>query len=255
MGTLSTIIIISVIIFACVVGVTIIQRREQEKARIRQEVAKYRYRANETANILSNFSTTPIGAESRTLMLKYIQLNLAQAIKLAPGDSALKNNLASVTQQIANVSSKVDSQRLVIPRDPAQLNQLIQQLLKLGKYLLRFKAIKSLDSNLISVAVKKISLLTSEAKICAHIQQGQNSLASHNYVKAQSNFQTAQQMLDRFDSKNSRLLALETELKELINLTPSQAANKTLSLDTQEQTTNELEDSQKDDIFGPKKKW
>ncbi len=257
MGTLTTIIIISVIIVICVAGITIIQKREQEKARIRQLIAKYRYRANETANILSNFAKTPIGTEARSLMLSYIQLNLAQAVKLAPDDGNLNSSLETIKEQAKNPSSPVDSQRLVIPTDPTQLSLLISQLSKLGKYLLRFKAVPSLDSNQIAVAVSKLSLLISEAKICAYIQQGQSALAKHDYVRAQGLFQTAQQMLDKFTNKNSRLTALETELQELINLTPSQAANKTLSLEETPQESEQKADSSPEvtDIFGPKKKW
>lgn len=255
MGSFSTIIVIVVVIGMCIAGISIIQRREQEKARIRQQVSKFRYRANETGSILSNFSKIPIGAESRSLMLKYIQLNLQQGLKLMPHDLSLQNNLKSVTEQMSNAGSSVDSQRLLIPKDIGQLGQLIQQLTKLGKYLLRFKNIKAMDSNLVSVAVSKISLLIAEAKICAYIQQGQNHLAKHDYVLAQSNFQTAQQMLAKFSNKNSRLIALENDVRELVNSTPSQAAAKKLNMNGEQHQGSESGDQQKDDIFGPKKKW
>ncbi len=251
MGTLPTIIIISVVIAICVVGITIIQRREQEKARIRQLVSKYRYRANETANILSNFASIPIGMEARTVMLNYVILNLKQAAKLAPNDANLKSSLDTVTQQAANTNSPVDSQRLNIPRDPTQLNQLISQLSKLGKYLLRFKTVAALDGNMVAVAVNKLSLLISEAKICAYIQQGQTALTKHDYVRSQSLFQTAQKMLNKFSNKNSRLESLEQELQELIKSTPVEAASKPLSIEPEEKASEE--DST--DIFGPKKKW
>ncbi len=251
MGTLSTIIIISVVIVICVVGVTIIQRREQEKARIRQLVSKYRFRANETANILSNFASIPIGAEARMLMLNYIILNLNQAVKLAPNDQNLQSSIETASQQATNASSPVDSQRLNIPKDPTQLTQLISQLSKLGKYLTRFKAIPALDGNMVAIAVSKLSLLISEAKICAYIQQGQNCLAKHDYVRSQSLFQTAQQMLNKFSNKNARLETLEQELQELIKSTPMQAATKTLSIEPEEKAPEE----ESTDIFGPKKKW
>lgn len=251
MGTLSTIIIISVVILVCVVGVTIIQRREQEKARIRQLVSKYRYRANETANILSNFANTPIGLEARMLMLNYIILNLKQALKLIPNDANLQTSIENLTLQASNASSPIDSQRLNIPKDPNQLAQLISQLSKLGKYLTRFKAIPALDENMVAIAVSKLSLLISEAKICAYIQQGQNSLATHDYVRSQGLFQTAQQMLNKFTKKNSRLETLEQELQALIKATPMEAANRTLSIENEEKGTEE----ESADIFGPKKKW
>ncbi|MBV1908571.1 MAG: hypothetical protein KUG78_04575 [Kangiellaceae bacterium] len=239
-------------------GISIVQKREQQRARIRQEVAKYKYRANETANILSNFSAVPIGTESRSLMLKYILLNLNQASKLAPTDAMLRKNLLTIEEQSNNPASSVDSQKLKIPRDQQQLNHLIQQLSKLGKYLIKFKSIKAMDSTMISASVGKISALISEAKICAYIQQGRSALASHDYVRAQRFFQTAQQMLNKIANKNSRLISLEAELKELTSLKPSEAASKKLSIDAEvdnkEYHENGEKDS-KDDIFGPKKKW
>ena len=65
MESFSTLLIIFVVLIASVGGITVIQRREQAKAKLRQQVAKYRYRANETANILENFSKIPIGEEAR----------------------------------------------------------------------------------------------------------------------------------------------------------------------------------------------
>jgi hypothetical protein len=253
MGSLTTIIIIAIILVASVAGISVIQKREQAKALLRQQIAKYRYRANETASILENFANIPIGAEARQLMLHYTKLNLSAAKKLAPTDPIIARNLSSVEQQLKAPQSNIDKQRLNIPKNVQQLNLLIKHLSRLGKYLLRFKSIKSMPSNLVPVAVNKIMLLISEAKICAYIQQGQRNLSEHNYVNAQRNFQISQQMLDKFKNKNSRLIALEKELKELINLSPSQAANKSLSIDSDE--SMEKQSGQEDSIFGPKKKW
>jgi len=252
MGSFSIIIVIAFVLVASVLGIAIIQKREQAKAKLRQQIAQYRYRANETGSILENFSAIPIGAETRGLLLQYIQLNLSAASRLAPTDSLIARNLSSIKEQLKNPQSNVDKQRLSIPKDSQQLNLLIKQLSKLGNYILRFKTIKAMSVDKVPVSVNKIMLLISEAKICAYIQQGQRSLAEHNYVNAQRHFQIAQQMLDKFKNKNSRLVSLEAELKELVNLTPQQAANKSLSIDTEESESAEAE---QDNIFGPKKKW
>lgn len=247
---MSTIIIIAVVLIASVMGIATIQRREQAKAKLRQQVGKYRYRANEAGSILDNFGKIPIGNESRLLLLQYIQLNLSAAVKLMPSDAMLVNNLNSIKQQLQNPESAVDKQKLTIPKDPQQLSILIKQLSKLGNYLLKFKAIKAMNAALVPVAVNKIMLLISEAKICAYIQQGQKALAEHIYVNAQRHFQVAQKMLDKFPKKNSRLSALESELKELVSSTPKKAAKTNLSVDNVQDVENDT-----DNIFGPKKKW
>ncbi len=252
MESFSTILIIFAVLVVSVVGLAVIQKREQAKARLRQQVAKYRYRANETANILDNFSNIPIGEGARRLLLQYIQLNLSAANNLAPSDPLIARNLASVKQQMQNTQSDVDKQRLAIPPDLEQLRVLIKHLSRLGKYLMQFKKIRSMNSPLILPAVNKIMLLISEAKICAYIQQAKTALLQHNYVNAQRDFQIAQQMLNKFSQKNSRLEALEIELKKLVKSTPQEAAKRSLSIETEsEWDANE----ENDNIFGPKKKW
>lgn len=251
MDSLGTIIIIAFFLIASVAGIAVIQKREQEKAKIRQQVAKFRYRANEAGSILENFSAIPIGQEARALLLQYIFLNLKQACKLTPNDHLLNSNLENIKKQLENTESNIDKQRLNIPKDHQQLNVLISNLSKLGKYLLKFKTMKAMAVSKVPLAINKIMLLISEAKICAYIQQGQKALAEHNYVSAQRNFQVAQQMLNKFTNKNSRLTSLESELQGLVKATPKEAANKNLNLDHQE----EKETVQNDNIFGPKKKW
>ncbi len=256
MESISTLFVIVIVLVASVGGIAIIQRREQAKALLRQQIAKYRYRANETASILDNFSNIPIGEEARRLLLQYILLNLSAAQKLAPTDPMIARNLASIKQQMQNPQSNVDKQRLNIPQDFQQLSLLIKHLSRLGKYLMRFKNIKAMNVALVMPAVNKIMLLISEAKICAYIQQAKKALTEHNYVNAQRDFQIAQQMLDRFTNKNSRLEALEIELKELVNATPQEAAKKSLSIDIEnEAETNSQYEEESDNIFGPKKKW
>jgi len=253
MESLSTLIIIGIVLVICVAGITFVQQREQARAKVRQQIAKYRYKANEAANILGNFSQVPIGLEARRLLLQYIQLNLTAAKKLAPSDVLITKNLKSVNEQASNPASKIDKQRLTIPKDFQQLSILIQHLSKLGKYLTLFKNIKAMNTKLVAPAVTKITLLIFEAKICAYIQQAKSALQEHNYVNAQRGFQIAQQMLDRFPNKNTRLSALEEELQELINATPQEAAETNLSID-QEKEYNEA-DKDDDGVFVKKKKW
>lgn len=256
MESFSTILIIFTVLVGSVVGIGVIQKREQAKVKLRQQIAKYRYRANETANILENFANIPIGEEARRLLLQYIQLNLSAANTLDPNDAMIAKNLMSINQRIEKPQSNVDKQRLNIPSDFQQLGILIKHLSRLGKYLIRFKSIKAMNSTLVTPAVNKIMLLISEAKICAYIQQAKTALQSHNYVNAQRDFQIAQQMLDRFSDKNSRLEALENELKELVKATPQEAAKTELSIDSENQQAYENEnEDENDNIFGPKKKW
>ena len=252
MDSFFIIIIIGIILFASVAGIAVVQKKEQAKALIRQKIAKYKYRANEATNILDNFSSIPIGADARSLLLFYIKLNLSAARQLSPNDRQLVNNIKSINTQLENPQSKVDNKKLNIPKDFQKLNTLIKHLSKLGQYLIKFKTIKAMPAARVSPAIGRITLLISEAKICAYIQQGKKSLAEHNYVNGQRNFQTAQQMLDKYQKKDERLLTLEKELKELVKLKPSEAAKKQLSIDSEQQEHSKESD---DNIFGPKKKW
>lgn len=252
MESFSTILIIFVVLIASVAGIAVIQRREQAKAKLRQQMAKYRYRANETANILENFAAIPIGEEARRLLLQYIQLNLSAANTLDPNDPLIARNLLSINQKLENPQSNIDKQRLKIPSDFQQLSILIKHLSRLGKYMMRFKNIKAMNTTLVMPAVNKIMLLISEAKICAYIQQAKRSLQEHKYVNAQRDFQIAQQMLDRFNNKNSRLQSLEIELRDLVKASPQEAAKTNLSIEMENQQETENDD---DSIFGPKKKW
>ncbi len=252
MESFSTILVILVVLISSVAGIAVIQRREQAKAKLRQQVAQYRYRANETANILENFATIPIGEEARRLLLQYIQLNLSAANNLDPSDPLIARNLLSINQNLENPQSNIDKQRLTIPSDFQQLNILIKRLSTLGKYMMRFKDIKAMNTTLVIPAVNKIMLLISEAKICAYIQQAKTALQEQNYVSAQRDFQIAQQMLDKFSRKNSRFQALENELKDLINATPQEVAKTNLNTEIESQPKSENEG---DSIFGPKKKW
>ena len=102
MESFSTILIIFIVLIASVAGIAVIQRREQAKVKLRQQIAKYRYRANETANILENFATIPIGEEARRLLLQYIQLNLSAANNLDPNDSLISRNLLSINKKLEN---------------------------------------------------------------------------------------------------------------------------------------------------------
>jgi len=251
MDSFYTIIIIAIVLFVSVAGIGIVQKKEHAKAALRQQIAKYRYRASETVNILDNFSSIPIGEEARTLLIFYIKLNLTAAKKLAPADPILAKNLENINHQLQNPQSNVDKQRLVIPKDSQQLNILIKQLSKLGQYLLKFKSVKAMPAAKVPLAINRIMLLIAEAKICAYIQHGKKALTDHNYVNAQRNFQTAQQMLDKFTNKDARLITLESELKELANLKLNEAANKSLSIENEQNN----EDADNDNIFGPRKKW
>ena len=67
MDSLATVFIIVFVLVISIAGMTYIQRKEEAKAKIRQQIAQYRFRASEAVQILDNFSKIPIGLESRTL--------------------------------------------------------------------------------------------------------------------------------------------------------------------------------------------
>lgn len=251
MASIPTIILIVTLIFISVSVITVIQKREKARALLLQKVAQYRYRANEAANILSNFAQIPIGLESRTLLMQYIQLNLKAANQLMPSDAGITRSLNAISEQLSSPESSIDKQKLNIPKESEQLQIMVKHLSTLGKYLIKFQSIKAMKTQLIKPAIQHINTLISEAKICAFIQQGKMALQQHNYVSAQRSFQTSQQMLNRFTSKNERLKTLEIELKQLVNATPKEAAEKDLTFNNPENDSEQ----ESGNVFGPKKKW
>ncbi|MDQ7050307.1 MAG: hypothetical protein Q9M92_12545 [Enterobacterales bacterium] len=144
------------VIIASVVGISVIQRREQVKAKLAEQISKLRFRANEADRILENFANIPIGAESREILLKFIQLNLSKIQKLSPNNQAINANIASINQKLQAPSLKIDQSRLVIPKNNEQLKLLIKNLNQLASYLQKFQSITKLNQK-IPLAVNKIS--------------------------------------------------------------------------------------------------
>ncbi|TQV82901.1 hypothetical protein [Aliikangiella coralliicola] len=252
--------VILAILVVCVAAISIIQKREHEKAALRQKIAQHRYRANQASNILSNFSQQPIGPEARQILLQYCLANMKAIEKLAPGDLNAKKSIEALKQNINNPKAAADNQKLSIPSDLNLLTQQVNQLSTLAKFILKLSKTNMVTPSLSAVAVNKIMALISESKICAYIQQGKESLSKHEYVPAQRNFIMAQQMLVKVQNKNERLKTLEVELHELIKSSPTEAMNTELSFgqpgDQQQQPQHETEENgSHDDLFGPRKKW
>ncbi|WP_444998182.1 hypothetical protein [Aliikangiella sp. IMCC44359] len=253
----STIIIaILAVLFICVAIITAIQKREQQKAALRQKIAQYRYRANQASSILSNIGQLPIGIEARKVILQYSLNNLKAIRQLSPHDETNNKNIETLENHLKNPASAADKKSLVIPHDIEHLKAQINSLSKLAQYIIKLQKASGDLSGLVPVAVNRIMALIAESKICAYIQQGKSSLTKHEYVQAQRNFSTAQDMMNKIPNKNERITKLELDLQELINSTPSKAENTELLFN--ENTKEQQEDkpiTPEDNLFGPKKKW
>ncbi|MET1255338.1 hypothetical protein [Aliikangiella maris] len=249
---------ITIILIGCVAVITFIQKREEQKAALRQRISQYRYRANQASTILSNISHLPVGPETRKILIQYTLANLKAIQHLVPDDSTNNRNIDILKENLNQPASPVDSQSLNIPSDLEQLKVQINQLSKLAKYILKVRKTSGGLSGLVPQAINRIMGLISESKICAYIQQGKDSLAKHEYVQAQREFSTAQVMMAKVTNKNERLKKLEKDLLELIMSTPQKAFNTELSFDDapkQEPTEVSQDEAPDDTLFGPKKKW
>lgn len=260
MNTVLTMLMIFVVLAVCIGGLAIIQKREKEKEALRQQIAKFKYRANQASSILSSVELLPVGTETRQIILQHILGYLKAIQKLAPADLANNNNIQSVSKALESPQNPVDKQSLVIPNNPEELKLQINRLTTLAKYISKLKTAPSVSTGLIPVAIQKIMSLVSESKICAYIQQGQNALAEHKYVPAQRLFTMSQDMLDKIPNKNSRLTQLEADLQELIKSSPTEALNTDLAFneekaEEQEQAEESGIQNANDTLFGPKKKW
>ena len=253
MSTIS-IVISGIVLILCVVLIAYVHKREAEKAAMREKIAKYRFRANQATSILSNLAQLPIGVETRQALMQYALLHLTAINKLTPNDQTNNNNIQILKTQLESPQSPADNQRLIIPNDMQQLKRQISQFTNLAKFIVKIGKSPAISDQLAAASVQKIISLITESKICAYIQQGKEMLTKHDYVPAQRNFTLAQQMLANVKNKNSRLQQLETELLELIKSTPNQALDTELSLNEKAATEAEKPE-EKDDLFGPKKKW
>jgi len=251
MSSFAIIIGIVLLLFACVFVITVIQKREEEKARLRQKIAQHRYRSNQASAILSNFSQLPIGPEARQMLLQYSLANLQAIKQLNAKESNIDNSIEMIKQNLQNLRCDADSQRLTIPNDLTVLTTQVNRLSNLAKFILKINKLNICPPNLAPVAVNRIMTLISESKICAYIQQGKESLSKHEYVPAQRSFIMAQQMMHKIPEKNERIKKLEMELHELIRSSPTDALNTQLSFN---QPTGENKDEE-DALFGPRKKW
>jgi hypothetical protein len=251
MSSLSIIIVIAVVLVVCVVAITVIQKKEQEKALLRQKISQYRYRANQASNILNNFSQLPIGSEARQILMLLCLANLEAIIKLDPNDVPAQQSIETLKTNISSPQTAADTQRLKIPSDLDLMTKQISQLSTLAKFILKQHKTHKTVSKLAPVAINKIMALISESKVCAYIQQGRDSLIKHQYVPAQRSFIMAQQMMLKIKNKNDRIKQLEVELQELIKSTPAEVMNTQLSIEEPEYDTPPKEG----DLFGPRKKW
>ncbi len=256
-----TIALIIFILLLCVVLITFIHKREQERSRIRQIIAKHKYRANIAADILSNFSQLPIGINARKMLMQYIQGNYLAALKLMPSDEQIQRNLDTIQLALNNPPPVIDQQRLVIPSEFDHVKLLIGKLNTLAKFLLKIKAAKGVDPMLVNPAVSQIMGLISEAKICAYMMQGKEFSQRKEYTTARHIFLMAKTMLSKIHNKGDRLEQLENELN--LALQEIQQTDNNNKKQPELDNTNENQPDQEenestpvnDDIFGPRKKW
>ncbi len=260
MDTFSLLMVIFAFLVGAVIFIVSIQRKEQKKAAQFHQISKYKYRANESANVLSNFAKTPIGEETRKILLQVIQKNLMLAIKIQPQDKYVKERLPAVEQQLSNTVTKVDSVQLTLPTDSQQLHNLLNSLAKLSSYIIKISKINKLDLSLTNTSIAKISSLVTEVKLSAYIQQIEKGLSIKNYDFAVKRLVTTKQLIKGLKNKNKRIVALNErllKLEQLVKLSVQKA--KKLQKNQQIKQQKIASDRSKNDeisgVFGEKKKW
>ena len=260
MSSIATIMIFLAILVVSVIAISIVQKREREKAERLRQINQYRFRINNAVGALNNLSQQPIGAEARTLMLQYALAN-AHAIKKLSSDDLKNNNmLKMLNSSLENINTPADAAKLSIPADMALLTKQINQLSNLANFLHKLKKSNAISKELVPKAIANILSLISESKICAYIKQGQQSLEKNELVTAQTLFATAQEMLDKTVNKNNRLKNLDADLKKLIQGSEEHVEFLGLSDSNENHQTEEPNSAEPtaegtDGLFGPKKKW
>ncbi|PCI73531.1 MAG: hypothetical protein COB38_00245 [Gammaproteobacteria bacterium] len=256
MDTFNLLIIIFVLLVGAVIFVVNIQRKEHKKAEQFHQASKFKYRANESANILSNFAKIPIGEETRKILLQVIQKNLTYALKIQPQDKYVRERLPAVNKQLSNTNNKIDSGQLTLPADPQQLNKLLNSLTKLSSYIIKISKVNKLDMPLTKISIGKLSSLITETKLSAYIQQIKKGLATENYDFAVKQLVTTKQLIAALKTKSNRIIALQERLAKLeqeVKISYQKAKqNKKIQ---QEKISRKEPSEDVDTVFGPKKKW
>lgn len=256
METANLLIIFFILLVGAVFFIVNIQRKEQKKASLFHQASKYKYRANESANILSNFAKIPIGEETRKILLQVIQKNLTLALKINPKDTYVRDRLPVINKQLANTTNRIDSGQLIIPADHKQLDKLVNSLTKLSSYIVKISEINKLDLSLAKSSNAKILSLVTEAKLTAYIQQIKQGLATKNYDFAVKRLVTTKQLVAGIKSKSNRIISLQDRLVKLeqevkISFQRAKKLQQTQQENNQHQESIEEENT----VFGPKKKW
>ena len=256
MDTFNLLVIISALLVGAVIFVVNIQRKEHKKAEQFHQASKFKYRANESANILSNFAKIPIGEETRKILLQVIQKNLTNALKIQPQDKYIRERLPAVNKQLTNTKNKIDSSQLTIPADQQQLDKLLNSLTKLSSYIIKISKINKLDLSLTKTSIGKISSLITETKLSAYIQQVKKGLATGNHDFAVKRLITTKQLITGLKTKSNRIVALQERLAKLeqeVKISYQKAKeNKKIQ---QEKNIQEEPSEDLNSVFGPKKKW
>lgn len=216
MDSLTTILIFAVLLVVSILTITIIQKKEKEKAEIRQKISQYKYRAKQAMDILANFALIPIGLEARKVLMQYALTNLKAAEQLNPQDGINNRNIELVKTEIQTPHFPVDSESLVIPTDLEELQKKVSQFSTLSKYITQISTSPAVNQELGKIASHNIITRIFELKICAHFQQGKELLEQRNYVKAQNQFISARDLLQQLPQKNEKLTQIETELLEVM---------------------------------------
>jgi len=256
MESFNLIILIFILLAGTVLIVANIQRKEQKKAEKFHQASKYKYRANETANILSNFAKIPIGEETRKILLQVIQKNLTLALKIQPEDRYIRERLPVVNKQLTNTASKTDSGQLLVPTDSQQLDKLLNSLKKLSVYIIKISQSNKLDLPLTKSSIAKLSSLITEVKLTTYIHQIKKGLTTKNYDFAVKMLITTKQIMSGLKNKSNRIVTLQDHLTQLEQEVKISFKNAKKENSNQKNAMSYINEEAKENSgFRLKKKW
>ena len=211
----SIIIIIFGLLVASVVGSIIFTKKEQAASLRRQQVANFRYRADQAQELYDGLQTAGLEKITYQFLLQRIIANLEEAYKIDPRSPGIKVRLNSAKEALSNLENV--EFHVQMPSAMTELHGLVGRLNKLVKYLILLFQNGSISDQIYSQLMPVIqrTLLKFDAE--GHIKMGHQAANDGQPGTAKQCYLHAKEKLLDFGTEDSYISAQLEKVDELIS--------------------------------------
>jgi hypothetical protein len=211
----SIIIIIFGLLVASVVGSIIFTKKEQAASLRRQQVANFRYRADQAQELYDGLQTAGLEKITYQFLLQRIIANLEEAYKIDPRSPGIKVRLNSAKEALSNLENV--EFHVQMPSAMTELHGLVGRLNKLFKYLILLFQKGAMPENQYSQIMPVIqrTLLKFDAE--GHIKMGHQAANDGQPGTAKQCYLHAKEKLLDFGTEDSYISAQLEKVDGLIS--------------------------------------